>query len=61
MKQSVGIILSVENPLLINEIQTLLKQIPGVNLIYITNRNDKKLYVIDEIEFNSFKGGNYHD
>ncbi len=51
MKQSVGIILTVENPLLISEIQQALSQIPGIAVIYITNRNDKKLYVVDETEW----------
>lgn len=57
MLQSVGLILTVENPLLVEEIRTLLQQMPGVRIIYTTIRNDKKLYVIDSSEFEKLKGG----
>lgn len=61
MQQSVGIILSVENPILVEEIKATLNQLPGVKVIFITCRNDKKLYVVDSSEFVSMKGGLPHE
>lgn len=60
MQQSVGVILSVDNPILVDEIKKILSKVPGVKIIYVTIRNDKKLYVVDSSEFIDLKGGDAH-
>ena len=46
--QHVGIILTVDNPILVINIKNFLNKIDGVKVIYITIRNNKKLYIVDE-------------
>lgn len=46
--QHVGIILNVDNPVIVTIIKQALSNIDGVRIIYVTIRNDKKLYVVDQ-------------
>ena len=46
--QHVGIILTVKNPSEASDIKQILDNIDGIKVIYITIRNNKKLYIIDE-------------
>ena len=46
--QHVGLILNVENPVIVTIVKQALESIDGVRIIYITIRNDKKLYIVDQ-------------
>jgi len=46
--QHLGIILTIDNPVLANNIKQILDNLDGVRVIYVTIRNNKKLYIVDE-------------
>lgn len=46
--QSVGIIINVDNPILVSTIKKTISSLDGVKIIYVTIRNDKKLYIVDQ-------------
>jgi len=54
-----GIILEINNPVLSTTIRQVLEGIKGINIIYITIRNNIKLYIVDEEEIKNISKKEY--